>query len=281
MQSFFAKCISKVSGGAWAVAGCALLVHVYAGLHYGYFVDELYYLACSKHLAWGYVDQPPLIALVVFMVRMVLGSSLFALRLLPAMAAASEVLLTALIARELGGRRFAQALAGLGVLVAPGILGIDGFLSMNAFEPLFWMGCAWLVIRIVRTGNQRLWIWFGVVAGIGLENKYSMLLFGAGIVLGLVLTAERRLLASPWPWVGFAIALAIFLPNLLWNIEHHFPFLELQANIRRSGRDVPLGPLAFFGQEIEAMQPLSLPVWLAGLWFFFGAESGKRFRAFG
>jgi hypothetical protein len=292
MKPCSAKCISRTkilsrarkqafSGSAWAVAGCALLVHLYAGLHYGYFRDELYYIACSKHLAWGYVDQPPLIALVVYLVRMVLGSSLFAIRLLPSFAAAAEVLLTALIAREFGGDRFAQMLAGLGVLVASGILGVDAFLSMNAFEPLFWMGCAWLTIRILKTGNERLWIWFGVLAGVGLQNKYSMLLFGAGIVVGLVLTAERRLLASPWPWIGFAIALVIFLPNLLWNIQHHFPFLELQANIRRSGRDVALSPLAFFGQETLAMQPLSLPVWLAGLWFFFVAESGKRFRALG
>ena len=266
---------SKISVGAWAVAACALLVHFYAGLHYGYFRDELYYIACSKHLAWGYVDQPPLIALVAFIVRMVLGSSLFAIRLLPAVAAAAEVLMTALISREFGGGRFAQVLAGLGVLVAPGILGIDGILSMNAFEPLFWMGCAWLVIRILKTGDAKLWLWFGVVAGVGLQNKYSMLIFGAGIVGGLIFTAQRRLLASPWPWLGFAVALLIFLPNLLWNIQHHFPFVELQANIRRSGRDVPLGPLAFFGQEILAMQPLSLPVWLAGLWFFFRPESGE------
>jgi hypothetical protein len=151
---------------------------------------------------------------------------------------------------------------------------------MNAFEPLFWMGCAWLVIRIVKTGNQKLWIWFGILAGFGLENKYSMLIFGAGIVLGLLLTPQRRLLASPWLWIAGAIVFLIFLPNLLWNTEHHFPFLELQANIRRSGRDVPLGPLAFFGQEILAMQPLTLPIWMAGLWFYF-SKSGKPFRALG
>jgi hypothetical protein len=132
----------------------------------------------------------------------------------------------------------------------------------------------------VRSGNQRLWIWFGILAGFGLENKYSMLIFGAGIVLGLLLTPQRRALAGPWLWIGGALALLIFLPNLLWNIQHHFPFLELQANIRRSGRDVPLTPLAFFAQEILAMHPLTLPVWLAGLWFFF-SKSGKPFRALG
>jgi hypothetical protein len=152
---------------------------------------------------------------------------------------------------------------------------------MNAFEPLFWMGCAWCILRMIKTGRRKPWIWFGALAGVGLENKHSMLIFGAGMLLGLLLTPERRVLASRRLWVGGAIAALIFLPNLLWNIDHHFPFLEVQANIRRSGRDVPLGPLAFFGQQALTMLPLSLPVWLAGLWFYFFAKPGKRFRALG
>jgi 4-amino-4-deoxy-L-arabinose transferase-like glycosyltransferase len=258
-----------------------LLVHLYAGRHYGYFVDELYYLACSRHLDWGYVDQPPLIALITWIARSLLGDSLPAIHFLPAVAGACEVILTAVIGRELGGKRFAQGLAALATLVAPGILADDNLLTMNAFEPLFWMGCAWLVIRMVRTGNQKLWIWFGILAGFGLENKYSMLIFGGGLVLGLLLTPQRRLLSSRWLWIGGAMAFLIFLPNLLWNIQHHFPFLELQANIHRSGRDVPLTPLAFFGQEILAMHPLTLPLWLAGLWFYFFSPSGNPFRALG
>ena len=264
-----------------AIAVCKLAVHLYAGRHYGYFVDELYYLACSRHLDWGYVDQPPLIAVVTWLVRVVLGESLAAIRLLPALAGVAEVLFTALIARELGGKRFAQALAAMATLVAPGILGADGILTMNAFEPLFWMGCAYLLIRMIKTENTKLWIWFGVLAGFGVENKYSMLIFGAGLVLGLVLGPGRRLLMSRWLWIGGVIAFLIFLPNLIWNIQHHFPFLELQANIRASGRDVPLGPIAFFRQEILLMHPLTLPIWLAGVWFYFFTEAGKRFRAIG
>jgi 4-amino-4-deoxy-L-arabinose transferase-like glycosyltransferase len=270
-------------GGALviAIAAAKLLVYFYTGRHYGHFVDELYYLACSRHLDWGYVDQPPLIALVTWLWRSMFGQSLTAIRLLPALAGVAEVVLTALIARELGGKRFAQALAALAVLVAPGILGGDGLLTMNAFEPLFWMGCAYLLIRLIKTENEKLWIWFGLLAGFGLENKYSMLIFGTGLVLGLLLTPARRLLWSRWLWVGGAIAFLIFLPNLLWNVQHHFPFLELQANIRASGRDVPLGPVAFFVQEILLMHPLSLPIWLGGLWFYFGTQAGKPFRAIG
>ena len=264
----------------FGLAACKLLVHLYVGRHYGYFVDELYYLACSRHLDWGYVDQPPLIALITWIARSLFGDSLPAIRLLPAVAGAGEVVLAAVIAREFGGKQFAQGFAALATLAAPGILAGHNLLTMNAFEPLFWMGCAWLLIRIVKTGNQKLWIWFGIFAGFGLENKYSMLIFGAGIVVGLLLTPERRALRSPWLWIAGAIAFIIFLPNLLWNIQHHFPFLELQANIRRSGRDVALTPWAFFGQEILAMHPLTLPLWIAGLYYFF-STSGKPFRVLG
>jgi hypothetical protein len=263
------------------ISACKLLVHLYADRHYGYFVDELYYLACSRHLDWGYVDQPPLIAVIAWLARSLLGDSLPAIRFFPALAGAAEVALTALIARELGGKRFAQGLAALAALVAPGFLAAGSMLTMNAFEPLFWMGCAYLLIRIIKTGDQKLWIWFGILSGFGLENKYSMLIFGAGIVLGLVLTTQRRTLASLWPWLGAALAFLIFLPNLLWNIQHHFPFLAVHANIQRSGRDVPLGPLAFFAQEILTLLPLNLPIWLAGLWFYFFSKPGRPFRALG
>ncbi len=290
MASSPAPSLNENSRKRFAISATALvlcitavkfLVHLYAGRHYGYFVDELYYLACSRHLDWGYVDQPPLIAVITWVARSLLGGSLPALRFLPALAGAAEVALTALIARELGGKRFAQGMAALSVLVAPGILAADSLLTMNAFEPLFWMGCAYLFIRIVKTGEARVWVWFGVLAGVGLENKYSMLIFGAGIVVGLVLTPQRRALLSPWIWAGGAIAFLIFLPNLLWNMHHHFPFLEIEANIRRHGRDVSLGPLAFFAQEILTLLPLTLPIWLAGLWFFFFSKPGKPFRALG
>ena len=261
------------------IAATVLILHLYAGRRYGFFVDELYYLACAQHLAWGYVDQPPLIALIAKIARTLFHDSLSGIRLPAALAAAGMAILTGLLTRELGGRRYAQALAALCFLLAPGFLGLDHFLSMNAFEPLLWMGCALCVIRIIRDGRQRLWLWFGLLAGIGLENKHSMLIFGFGLIAGLLLTSERRLLATRWLWIGGAIAFFLFLPNLLWNIQHHFPFLEVQANIRRSGRDVPLSPLAFFSQETLAMLPLSLPIWLAGLWYLFFHRDGKRYRA--
>ena len=201
----------KPGPGCWLRAGrrgrrrVELALHLYADRKYGYFVDELYYLDCARHLAWGYVDQPPLIAAWRGWSATVLGDSLSAIRFLPALSAAANVL-TGLLARELGGRRLAQGLAALCILLAPGFLALDHFLSMNTFEPLFWMGCAYLLIRMVRTGNPKLWLWFGVVAGWAFENKYSMAIFGFGLLVGLLLTEQRRLLrpsgsgsAARWP----------------------------------------------------------------------------------
>jgi hypothetical protein len=273
-----ARCASPAVA---AIAGASLLIHLAILGRYGYFVDELYYLACGRHLDWGYVDQPPLIALAAWLVQHTLGESVWAIRLVPALASAALILLTASLARQLSGGRFAQALAGLAVLAAPGFLAGYHLFSMNAFEPLIWTGCAWLLARMASTGNPKLWLWFGALAGIGLENKYSMLIFGAGLLAGLLISPERRALRSKWLWAGGAIALAVFLPNLVWNLRHGFPFLELQANLRGSGRDVALGPAAFFLQEFFAMNPLSLPVWLGGLWFFLASAQGRKFRALG
>ena len=273
--------LAGLSIGVFVFAAIKLLVHLYANRYYGYFVDELYYLACSDHLDWGYVDQPPLIALVTRIVRWLLGDSLSAIRLIPALAGAIKVFLTGVTARELGGQRFAQMLAAVAVLVAPGFLGVDNFLSMNSLEALLWTACAFVVIRIIKTGNQKLWLWFGILSGIGLENKHSMLIFGAAIVAGLLLTPQRRLLLTPSACIGGLIALLFFLPNLVWNIQHHFPFLELQANIRQSGRNVDFTPLSFFGQQALSLLPPTLPIWLGGLWFYLFSKPGEPFRALG
>lgn len=264
-----------------AIAVIKLTVQLYASGHYGYFVDELYYLACGRHLDFGYVDHPPLIAVIAWFETAVLGESLRAIRFLPVVAGAVAVVLTALVARELGGGRFAQGLAALAVAMAPGFLAMDNFLSMNAFEPLFWTGCAYLVIRMAKTGDAKLWLWFGVLAGAGLENKHSMLMFGFGLVFGLAAAREWRLLRTWWLLAGGAAAFVIFLPNLVWNIQHHFPFLELQANIRRSGRNVDLTLVSFLAQEALTMLPLSVPIWLAGLWWYLFRSEGKPFRALG
>jgi 4-amino-4-deoxy-L-arabinose transferase-like glycosyltransferase len=252
------------------VALCAakLLLHLFTSVrHYGYFRDELYYLDMARHLDWGYVDAAPLIAAYT-KVAMLMGGSLAALRILPALAGTALVALAILITRELGGGRYAQLLTGIAILLCPAFLALDSLLTMNAFEPLFWMGCIWVIARILRTGDSRLWLWFGVLAGLGLENKHSTLSFGFAVVLALFLTYHRREFARQWIWIAGAIALALFLPNIIWQIRHHFPTIEDLANVRREGKNVVLGPLAFVKEQIMDMHPILLPMWLAGLvWF--------------
>jgi 4-amino-4-deoxy-L-arabinose transferase-like glycosyltransferase len=260
------------------IALADFLLHLYTAGHYGYFRDELYYLVCGRHLAWGYVDQPPLIALIARVGVALFGSSLRAIRLLPATAGAAAILLAGQVARELGGRRFAQALAALAVFAAPGLLGIDNLLTMNAFEPLFWTGCAWVLARMIRTGDTRLWLLYGLLAGVGLENKHSMLFFGFATVAGLLLVPERRLMVSRWFWLGGIVAFLFFLPNLAWEFAHGFPTLVLLHNVAASGRNVSLSALGFLAQQIFLVNPVGLVVWVGGLVWCFSRE-GKRYRA--
>jgi len=249
--------------------------------HYGYFRDALYYLACSEHLAWGYVDQPPLIALIAWMVRHTLGTSLPALMFLPALAGAARIVLTAAFARELGAKKFGTAFAAV-LAATPGVwYAIDHQFAMNALEPLFWTGCAFVILRIIRTGNPKLWICFGAIAGLGLENKYSIAVFAFALLLGLLLTPQRKFLFTPWLFVGGAVALLIFLPNLMWNIRHHWPFLELMRNIRDSGRDVVLSPGQFVLQQILIMNPNTAMYWIIGMLFYFFSRITKAYRVFG
>lgn len=263
-----------------ALTKLAVLIWVIRG--YGYFRDELYYLALAEHpLSWGYVDLPPLLVVITKGIRETLGASLFAIRFLPAVAGAVEVWLGGALAREMGGRRWAQVLAALCVFAGLIYWPLAHILSMNAFEPLFWMGCAWTVLRIARTGNQRWWLWFGVIAGIGILNKYSMVFFAAALVAGVVATPLRSAFKSPWIWMGAIIAGAIAYPNYEWQAAHRFPFLELMANIRHSGRDVVLNPFRFVVQQALMMSPVTLPAWLGGLGWLLFAKDGKRFRAIG
>jgi len=262
-------------------ASAGLLVHLLTNGGYGYFRDELYYLACADHLDWGYVDTAPLIPWIARLSRALLGDSLEALRFLPGLAGAAKILLTGLIARELGAGRFGVALACLAVLTAPIYLAMDSLLTMNAFEPLFWMGCACVLILAIRRENPKLLVWFGVLAGLGLENKHSMLFFGFALVAGLLLTPQRRFFANGWIWGAAAIALALFLPNLVWQMQHNWPTLEDLSNVRRMHKNVELAPLAFLGQQVFIMGPANLLVWAAGLWFLLLDRTGKRYRALG
>jgi Dolichyl-phosphate-mannose-protein mannosyltransferase len=259
----------------------ALLIHLLTSGRYGYFRDELYYIACGRHLDFGYVDQPPLSILLLRLSQLFLGDSLFAIRLLPALACAATVALTGIIARELGGRTWAVALACAATLSALFYLAVGNFFSMNAFEPLFWMGCVYLLVRIINGGSSTLWLWMGVLLGLGLENKHSTVFFAAGVLVALLLTPEHRHLAQKWIWLGGLLAFAIALPNILWQAEHHWPTYELLNNIAHSNKNVALSPVEFIAQQINFLNPATLPLWLGGLVWLFGSRAGRRYRAIG
>lgn len=261
------------------LAGAKLLLHLALANRYGYFRDELYFLDCGRHLDWGYVDHAPMIGLLA-RIALLLGGSLPVIRGLSALAGATVVVLTMLVARRLGGGRFAQGFAGLALLVMPIRLAIDGLFSMNAFEPLFWTAAVLVLLRIVQAGSPRLWLALGALLGLGLMNKHSTLFFAAALAAGILLTPCRAALRSRWPWLGALLALAIFTPNLLWQWQHDFPTLEDLSNVARTGKNVVLGPVEFFGQQVLLAHPILLPLWLGGLGWLFAAERG-RYRVLG
>jgi hypothetical protein len=257
------------------------LFHCYFNNRYGYFRDEFNYMACGNHLAWGYVDQPPLVPFLIRVCRLILGDSLRSIRFIPALASSAAVILTAMIARELGGRRFALLLTALTVVIAPVYLANGSLLTTNCLEPLLWMGCVYFATLAIKRNDPRYWLLFGLVAGIGLEEKYSIAVFGFALVAGLLLTEQRRVFASKWIWLGGALAFLVFLPNFLWNVHFHWPFAELMHNIKADGRDVQLSPTAYFAQQILIMHPFTAPIWITGVLAFLFSPRLKPYRAFG
>jgi Dolichyl-phosphate-mannose-protein mannosyltransferase len=258
---------------------------------YGIFRDEMYYLICGRRLAFGYVDQPPLTALQARVTEILFGyDHTWSLRLIPALAGAAKVFLTGLIVRALGGNRLAAALAMLGVIVAGVYLGIDGYLSMNAFEPVFWMTCTLCLIHIVHAEDRtsasekirrNAWIVLGISAGLGLENKDNIVFFLVTALIALLLTPQRRILWSRWFAVSIAIIVALALPNLLWQIHYHFPTLEWLNDVRHSDKDVKLSPLQFLLAQMMMLTPWTIVLWLSGVFWLLLAKAARSVRFLG
>ena len=261
------------------LAGFKLFFHLGINLFGGYeiFRDELYYLACADHLALGYVDQPPLSIWLLAGVRGILGDSLFAIRLLPALAGAALVLVTGLLARELGGGRFAVTVAALCPWVAGHVLAVSSIWSMNILDLLLMSLVALFLARLINSENPRYWIAIGALLGLGLLNKVGVLWIGLGIFVGLLATRERRWLRTPWPWVAGAVSTLLFLPYVLWNIGHnwaHLEFIENAVSTKYSG----LNAWSFFIGQIPEQNPVTLPVWMFGLgWLLFNPQ-GRKYR---
>ena len=190
--------------------------------HYGWHRDEFYYLASSKHLALGYVDYPPLTPLLAAVDQLIFPRSLPGLRLLAVLASAAIIVIAALIARELDGNRTAQALAAGAVLISPEFIGTNFLFQTVAFDEVMWALACWVFVRLLMGANPREWLLLGLIFGIGVETKYTIIGLGVAMLIGLLATPQRRLLASRWPYLGLGLAALLLVPNLTWQVSHHW-----------------------------------------------------------
>ena len=255
---------------------CLFLYHILTSAFsgYGYFIDELYFIACSKRLAFGYIDQPPFSIVMLAMSRWMLGDSLPAVRFLPALGMAANVFMTGLIAHQLGGSRRAMIIAALAAMVMPVYLLFGSFYSMNAFEPLIWTAMIYFVIRLVQEDQPEYLLFIGLLMGAGLEMKHTIILYGIALTCSILLTKTRRYLWKRWSLFGLLACILLILPNITWQITHGFPSLELYQN-SMGGKNITRMPWNVFMDQILFANPFSLPLWFAGLIFFFKAGDGR------
>jgi 4-amino-4-deoxy-L-arabinose transferase-like glycosyltransferase len=269
---------------AFLFAALTFLIHFLSSLWgrhlgYGYFRDELYFLVCGRHLAWGYVDQPPLVALQARLAEILFGLSPTGIRTFSFLASGVTVALTGIIAWQLGGRRAAQILAMTAVLAAPVFLGTGNFLSMNSFEACFWMGALLAVLRLADgSATPRAWLAFGLLAGLGIENKHTTVFFLVALLVGLLLSPQRRILFTKGCAAGIALLLLVALPNFLWQVTYQFPTYQFLNTVAHSDKNVKLPPLAFLIEQAKILLISTAPLWIGGLAWLTIARAARPWR---
>lgn len=260
----------------FSVAKLLLHFSINATGGYGIFRDELYYLACADHLAAGYVDQPPLSIFILKISTLIFGDSLFAIRIVPAFCGALTIFITGLITIKLGGKWFAQLLSSVCSLTLITI-GMNSQFSMNSIDVLSWTLVMYLVLRIIQEENKSLWIILGITLGLGLLNKIGVLFLGCGVFIGLIVTPQRKWLATVWPYVAGVIALIIFSPYIIWNIQNDFAHLEFIKSASE-GKYSGLDAGKFIGEQFLMNNPLASVVWVAGLIALLFHKNPKQYR---
>ena len=257
---------------AWLVAGALLLAHLLTLGRYGIFRDEFYYLANGRHLAWGYVDHPPLVAVIAWTVEHTIGTSVYALRTPSLFALAGVLAIMAALVRRIGGGGLAVTIAWLAFALSPYYLYTFHYLSMNAPEVLWWSLAALLLVKATDAhrapdhgARAEAWPWlaFGLVMGMAVLTKVSGFIWGAGLALGLLLSPARHHLRSPWPWVGVAVTALLFAPHVAWQVAHDFPTAEFVRNAQ-ANKIIPLAPAAFLGEQIMLLGPIGALVAIVG-----------------
>ncbi len=262
-----------------AAGVCVLLIALADG--YGYHRDELYFLAAGRHLAWAYADQGGLTPLLAHVMDSLSPGSLTVLRIPSALMAGTTVLITGLTAFELGATRRGQLIAASCAAVASVILVVGHLLSTSTFDLLAWSTVTWLISRIIRTGEQRLWVAAGVAAGLGLLNKPLIAFLVAGLGLGLVVGGPRRLLRSPWLWGGVLVAGLLWSPWLIWQAQHGWPQLKISSSIASGGSASSQPRWSLLPFQFLLVSPVLAPVWIAGLVSMLHGSRLRTFRAFG
>ncbi len=252
-----------------------LLVHLLTNGQYGFHRDELYLIDCTKHLAFGYVDMPPLTSFFAKLTIILLGESLQGLRFFPALLSSIIVFMTGLMAKEMGGKIYAQILASLTIVVAPIYLIAGNQFQTIPLDQFFWVLTCYLFIRFINTNNQRLWLLIGFVVGLGLLAKYSIAFLAFAIFIGILTSKQRKFFIGKWIWFGALISLLIFLPNIIWQVRNGFPVLEHMQALRK---DESTPTLQFLIEQILIIHPLTLPIWVAGILFFILSKQGIKYR---
>jgi len=264
-----------------ALALVRLILHCATNWQYGFHRDELGVLDDARYLDWGYVSYPPFTPFVARIALILFGPSLVGVRFFAALAQSIVMIFTGLLVRELGGRRWAQVVAALAAAISPMSVCMGTMLQYISFDYLWWVLAAYFLVRLLRSENPRWWLAIGAVLGLGMMTKYTMIFFIAGIIAGVVLTPARRYLRSPWLWAGAALSVVIFLPNLIWQLQHDFISLTFLNRIH--ARDVEIGRADGFllQQLFVSANFFTLPLWVAGLYFYFVAAAGRRYCALG
>jgi hypothetical protein len=257
----------------------ALGIHAIANQHYDFFRDELYFIVCGRHPAWGYVDQPPLVPLIAGFADWATPGSLLALRTMPALMSALTIAGSVLLVRRLDGKPFAQWLAGLCTFLAPFQLSTGLLLVTDLFLPLAWIGCSLVLIRILQTGDQRRWLIIGAITGFALWSKYLILFDLAALAVVMPFTPLRRAFATPWPYLAALLAALIIAPNAVWQWRHDWPFLEIGAH-GANGKNVVMSLPQYLLSEVVLFGPTAAIVWIAGLAALAFSARWKLYRVF-
>jgi len=264
----------SIPSGVWVSAAGAVALLLAVSGRYGFHRDELYFIVAGRRLDWGFVDQPPLTPALARVSESVLGLSPTAIRVLPALAVGLVSLVTALMARRFGAGRGGQVFAAFTSGFTGVLLGVGHLLSTAVFDYALWTLGLCFFVMILDGADPRWWLALGATIGVGMQNKYTIGFFAVALLLGLLVTDRRSLLASPYPWLGVVCAVVIALPNLIWQAANGWPQLEMADALRARGD----GPAAFVLQQpLLASPPLAIPA-VAGLWWLVRSIDARRWR---